>query len=55
MSINFDEEILKFKPAPEIDKVEEEILKSDLSDVTDIIEKIMRPKTDKNMYKNNQE
>lgn len=44
MTINFDEEILKFRPSIEVDKIEEEILNTDLSDVTDVIENIIRPK-----------
>ena len=35
--INFDEEIKNFKPSLEISKVEEAIVRSDVTDVQDVI------------------
>lgn len=35
--INFEEEIRKFSPAPEIDRVEEEVIKETGSDMTDAL------------------
>jgi hypothetical protein len=40
--INFEEELKKFKPSVEIDKVEEAIYQNDLSDVMDLIEEITK-------------
>lgn len=39
--INFDEEVAKFQPATEISDAEEAILKNDISDLSDIIDKIL--------------
>lgn len=39
--INYDEEIKKFKPSLEIDDAENEILKNDMKDVSDVIEKLV--------------
>ena len=40
--INFEEELKKFKPSVEIEKVEEAIYQNDLSDVMDLIEEITK-------------
>ena len=40
--INFEEEIQKFQPSLEIDQEEEIIYQNDLTDVTDIIQDIMK-------------
>ena len=45
--IDFDEEILKFQPSLEIEQAEETILHNDLSDVTDLIEKVLKLKNDR--------
>ena len=45
--INFDEEIKKFQPSLDIDQAEDAIYQSDMSDITDIIDKILREITDK--------
>ncbi len=42
--INYDEEVKKFKPSLEIDEVEDAIFKNDMTDISDIIEKINNPK-----------
>jgi len=39
--INFDEEIKKFKPSTEVDDADNAIYNGDLSDVTDIINRIL--------------
>jgi len=40
--INFDEEIAKFQPSLEVDQAEEAIFNNDLTDITDIIETIVK-------------
>ena len=45
--INFDDEIKKFQPSLDIDQAEDAIYHNDMSDVTDVIDKIIREITDK--------
>lgn len=45
--INFDEEIKKFQPSLEIDEAEDAIYQNNTTDVTEIIDKIVREITDK--------
>ena len=45
--INFEEELAKFQPSLEIDQAEDAILNNDLTDLNDIIEKIVTEKTQK--------
>ncbi len=40
--INYEEELKKFKPSLEINEAEESIYKNDLTDVTDIIEDMLK-------------
>ena len=40
--INFDEEIKRFKPSREISSVEDAIVKSDLTDMQDIVMELMK-------------
>ena len=40
--INFDEEIQKFVPSPEVDEAEDVINGKELTDVTDIIQAIVK-------------
>lgn len=40
--INFEEEIKRFKPSLEVDNVEDAIVKSDLTDMTDIMMETIR-------------
>lgn len=40
--INFDEEITRFKPSLEIDEVADAIVKSDLTDMTDMMMNMMK-------------
>ena len=40
--INFEEEIQKFQPSLDIDQAEDAIYQNDLTDVTDIIQDIMK-------------
>lgn len=40
--INFEEELAKFQPSLEIDEAEEAILHNDLTDISDIIETILK-------------
>ncbi len=45
--INFDEEIAKFQPSLEVDQAEEVIFNNDLTDISDMIESILKEKRDK--------
>ena len=40
--INFDEEIKRFKPSKEISSVEDVIVKSDITDMQDIVMELMK-------------
>ena len=40
--INFDEEIKKFKPAAEMNQLEDTIYKNDFSDVADVLIEVMK-------------
>lgn len=40
--INYEEELAKFQPSLEIDEAEEVILHNDLTDISDIIELIVK-------------
>ena len=42
--INFDEEIEKFQPSPEIEQAEDLINNNDLTDITDLIKMILKDK-----------
>lgn len=43
--INFDEEVAKFQPSLEIEQAEEAIYNNDLTDITDLIEKVLQEKS----------
>lgn len=45
--INFDEEVKKFQPSLEVDQAEEAIFNNDLTDISDVIESILKEKKDK--------
>jgi hypothetical protein len=45
--INFDEELEKFEPSPEIEQAEDVIKNNDLTDITDILKELLKGK-DKN-------
>lgn len=40
--INFDEEISRFKPSLEVEAVEDAIVKSDITDMTDLMMEILK-------------
>ena len=42
--INFEKELAKYQPSLEIDEAEEAIYKNDLTDISDIIDKILKEK-----------
>lgn len=42
--LNFEEEISKFQPSPDVEKVEELVYNENLTDVTDIIKEIVEKK-----------
>ena len=44
--LDFEEELKKFEPSMEVEKVEEEIRRRDLTDMTDILREIVsQPRT----------
>ena len=45
--IDFDEEIRKFQPSLEVDEAEDAIYRNNPTDVTEVIDKIIREITDK--------
>lgn len=45
--INFDEEIKKFQPSLEVDEAEDAIYHNDVTDVTEVIDRIVKEITDK--------
>lgn len=45
--IDFDEEIRKFQPSLEVDEAEDAIYRNNITDVTEVIDKIIREITDK--------
>lgn len=45
--IDFDEEIKKFQPSLEVDQAEDAIYHNNTTDVTEVIDKIVREITDK--------
>lgn len=46
--INFEEELAKYKPSKEIESLEDEILRRDLTDMTDIMLQLLQQGTEKN-------
>lgn len=40
--INYEEELAKFQPSLEIDEAEDAIMRNDLTDISDIIEIILK-------------
>lgn len=42
--INFEEELGKYKPSLEVDQAEEAIYNNDLTDISDLIDKILKEK-----------
>ena len=40
--INFDEEIKRFKPSLDVEEVEDAIVKSDLTDMTDLMMRLIK-------------
>lgn len=45
-TINFEEEIARFKPSMDVSEVEDAIVKGDLTDMTDIMMEMMKGKKD---------
>ena len=43
--INFDEEIKNFKPSLEVTKIEDAIVKSDITDMQDIMLELLKEQT----------
>lgn len=38
--LNFEEELAKFEPSPEIEQVEEAVMRNDLADIADLLEQV---------------
>ena len=47
--INFDEEIKKFQPSPEVDEAEDAVYGNNMVDVADIIDKIINKTMENNI------
>ena len=45
--LNFEEELMKFQPSLEIDEAEEAIFHNDLTDFSDIIETVVKSKSER--------
>ena len=45
--IDFEEETQRFKPSPDVEAVEDAIVKSDLTDMTDIMMEMIRERDGK--------
>ncbi|NLL72158.1 MAG: hypothetical protein GX237_01335 [Clostridiales bacterium] len=43
--INFEEEIEKFQPSPEIEQAEDVIYNNDLTDISDILKELIKDKS----------
>lgn len=50
--LNFEAELKKFKPLPNIDHIEEQIEKEDTRDVMDLIKKCMEERNIETLMKN---
>lgn len=44
--INFEEELSKFKPSPEIEQAEDIIQNNDMTDISDIIKELLKRSND---------
>ena len=42
--LNFEEELKKFKPCLEVEEIEEAVYQEDLTEMTDILKKVMEQK-----------
>lgn len=40
--LKFEEELEKFQPSPDVEQVEDEVYKNNLTDVTDIVREIIQ-------------
>ena len=47
--INFDEEIKRFKPSLDVEEVEDAIVKSDLTDMTDIMMELIKERGERDL------
>lgn len=45
--INFDEELEKFQPSPEIEQAEDVINNNDLTDISDILKELLKGNKEK--------
>lgn len=44
--INFEDEIEKFQPSPEIEQAEDVIYNNDMTDISDILKELLKAKDD---------
>ena len=42
IELQFEEELKKFRPSPEIDQVEDNVYKNNLADVTDLLDEMLK-------------
>ena len=47
--IDFEEEIQRFKPSPEVEAVSDAIIKSDLTDMTDIMMELIKERGERDL------
>ncbi len=40
--LDFEEELKKFRPSPEIDEIEDNVYNNNLSDVTDLMDEMLK-------------
>ena len=40
--LDFEEELKKFRPSPEIDQVKDNVYKNNLADVTDLLDEMLK-------------
>ena len=45
--LNFEKELAKYQPSLEVDEAEEAIYNNDLTDISDIIDKVLKEKKDR--------
>ena len=42
--LNYEEELMKFKPSLEVDEIEDAVYQEDLTDMTDLLKQVMDQK-----------
>lgn len=47
--LNYEKELAKYQPSLEVDEAEEAIYKNDLTDISDILDKVLKDKNTERM------